>query len=74
MLYYARAIQEARPTINGDPLRCERDEEGNCIKVNLCYGDWRSGDDDCTEMKDVRAWSSPIYLTHKSPVESVNAQ
>lgn len=73
-LYYARAIQEARPTINGDPLRCERDEEGNCIKVNLCYGDWRSGDDDCTEMKDVRAWSSPIYLTHKSPIESVNAQ
>ena len=74
VLYYARAIQEARPTINGDPLRCERDEEGNCIKVNLCYGDWRSGDDDCTEMKDVRAWSSPIYLTHKSSVESVNAQ
>ncbi len=73
-LYYARAIQEPRPTINGDPLRCERDAEGNCIKVNLCYGDWRSGDDDCTDMKDVRAWSSPIYLTHASATEATDAQ
>ncbi len=69
-LYYARAIQEPRPTINGDPLRCERDEEGNCVKPKLCYGDWRTGDEDCTSMKDVRAWSSPIYLSYQAAISS----
>ncbi|WP_306249869.1 DUF3604 domain-containing protein [Parvularcula sp. IMCC14364] len=69
-LYYARAIQEPRPTINADALRCERDEEGNCIKPNICYGDWRTGDEDCTAPMDVRAWSSPIYLTYTSQVAS----
>ena len=66
-LYYARAIQEPRPTINAVPVRCERDEEGNCIKASLCYGDWRSGDSECATMKDVRAWSSPIYLSYRAP-------
>lgn len=61
-LYYARAIQEPRPTINGEPIKCARDGEGNCVKAEICYGDYRSGDSDCLSMKDVRAWSSPIYL------------
>lgn len=64
MLYYARAIQEPRPTINGDPIKCERDGDGNCVKAEICYGDYRSGDSDCLSMKDVRAWSSPIYLNY----------
>lgn len=64
-LYYARAVQEARPTINGDALRCERDEEGNCIKANLCFGDYRSAaDDDCLTPSEPRAWSSPIYVNY----------
>lgn len=63
--YYARAVQEPQPTIHGDPLNCEFDEKGNCIKVNLCYGDYRSGDSECTDIKDARAWSSPIYLNYR---------
>ncbi|VAW00061.1 FIG00764702: hypothetical protein [hydrothermal vent metagenome] len=70
VLYYARAIQEARPTINAEPIQCERDEEGSCIKATLCYGDWRSGDAECTSMKDVRAWSSPIYLSYSKQAET----
>ncbi len=64
-LYYARAIQEPRPTINAEPIKCERDEEGNCVKAEICYGDYRSGDDECTTQKDVRAWSSPIYVNYQ---------
>ncbi len=64
-LYYARAIQEPRPTINAEPIKCELDEEGNCIKAELCYGDYRSGDSECTTLKDVRAWSSPIYVDYQ---------
>lgn len=61
--YYARAIQEATPTINGGALRCEYNAEGVCIKVNPCYGDYRTDQaSDCTVPKEHRAWSSPIYL------------
>ncbi|MEX6633741.1 DUF3604 domain-containing protein [Hyphococcus lacteus] len=73
-LYYARAIQEARPTINAEPVRCERDEEGNCVKAKLCFGDWRTGDEDCTAMKDVRAWSSPIYLSYRQENVSTDGE
>ncbi|MEM9013710.1 MAG: DUF3604 domain-containing protein [Pseudomonadota bacterium] len=69
-LYYARAIQEPSPTINAEPIKCERDETGACIKATICYGDWRTGDDECTDMKDVRAWSSPIYLSYKARSEA----
>ena len=60
------AIQEAQPTINADPLKCERDASGKCVKVNLCYGDYRSGASDCLAPAEPRAWSSPIYLTYVS--------
>ena len=69
-LYYARAIQEPRPTINAEPIQCTRDEEGTCIEAKICYGDWRSGDSDCTAMKDVRAWSSPIYLNWRAAAQT----
>ena len=65
-LYYVKAIQEAQPTINADPLKCERDAAGKCVKVNLCYGDYRSGADDCTAPAEPRAWSSPIYVDYRS--------
>ncbi len=62
-VYYVRAIEEPSPAVNGDPLRCEYDEEGRCVKVNLCYGDYRTprGDDCLTEIEE-RAWSSPIFV------------
>ncbi|MGB0907489.1 MAG: DUF3604 domain-containing protein [Maricaulaceae bacterium] len=70
MLYYARAIQEPRPTINGEPIKCERDGNGDCIKAEICHGDYRSGESDCLTMKDVRAWSSPIYLNYPQGVQT----
>jgi len=65
-LYYVKAIQEAEPMINADPLRCERDASGKCVKVHLCYGDYRSGTSDCTAPAEPRAWSSPIYVDHRA--------
>ncbi len=62
-IYYVRAIQEPSPVINGGNLRCSYDENGECIKVNICYGDSRTDkDDDCLSLSEERAWSSPIYI------------
>jgi hypothetical protein len=63
-IYYVRAIEEAQPTINAQPIQCERDSSGRCIKAKLCFGDYRSGKSDCTAPSEPRAWSSPIYLYH----------
>ena len=65
-LYYVKAIQEAEPTINAEPVKCERDGNGKCIKATLCYGDYRSGNDECTSPSEHRAWSSPIYLDYSA--------
>lgn len=64
-LYYVKAIQEAEPMINADPLKCERDANGKCVKVNMCWGDYRSGASDCTAPAEPRAWSSPIYVDYR---------
>ncbi len=64
--YYVRAIEEPSPAVNGDPLRCKTDEDGTCLEVNLCYGDYRTpADDDCLSTIEERAWSSPIYVGHR---------
>lgn len=70
-LYYVKAIQEAEPTINAEPVKCERDAAGKCIKATLCYGDYRSGDDQCTSPSEHRAWSSPIYLDYRQTSAAV---
>ncbi|WP_162932165.1 DUF3604 domain-containing protein [Solimonas sp. K1W22B-7] len=63
LLYYARAVQRAEPTINGAQLRCERDAKGQCIKVTPCHGDERTPIDDlCLAEAQHRAWSSPIFV------------
>ena len=59
-LYYARAIEIARPAVNADPLQCVRDESGRCVDVNPCFS--RPWDDDCTSLTEERAWSSPIFI------------
>lgn len=62
-VYYARAIEEASPTINGDQLRCERDSEGQCIAVNPCRAAAPTEyEDDCLAEAEERAWSSPIFV------------
>ena len=63
VLYYARALQRAEPTINGAQLRCEYDEKGQCIAVQPCHGDARTPlDDQCLSEVQQRAWSSPIFI------------
>lgn len=64
-VYYVRAIQEPSGQVNGDPLRCEYDENGQCIEANPCLGDYRVDmDEECIATVEHRAWSSPIYLGH----------
>ena len=68
-VYYVRAIQEASLAVGGDPLRCELDEDGECLKTVPCYASGPKFDpnDDCLAPIGERAWSSPIFITHENP-------
>lgn len=62
-VYYVRAIQETTTMINADNVRCEYDENGSCVTVNPCYGDYRTdSEEDCLAPARQRAWSSPIFV------------
>ena len=65
-IYYVRAIQEQTDAVGGDPLRCEYNEEGECIKIKPCYASGPDFDpsDDCLAPIGERAWSSPIFLNY----------
>jgi hypothetical protein len=63
-VYYARAIEAQAPLIHGsDPLRCVRDDNGDCIEINPC-GQYVDQSDDCLSPAEPRAWSSPIYVDY----------
>ena len=63
-VYYVRALQEPTPAVNGEPMRCERDASGRCIRATPCpaAGPDFDPDDDCLSPVQERAWSSPIFL------------
>ena len=66
-VYYVRALQSPQSTINADGLRCEFDDQGQCIKVDACYGDDRTAkDDNCAADAPAHAWSSPIFIDYRS--------
>ena len=56
-LYYARVYEAPTPTVNGDPLSCERDDEGRCLETSPCERGQQ-----CLADDEPRAWSSPIYV------------
>ena len=62
-LYYVRAIEAPRERINGDLLRCQRDESGKCTKVDLCTS--MDPAENCLAKAEERAWSSPIFIDYK---------
>jgi hypothetical protein len=63
-LYYARAIEASSPAVDADPLHCERDAEGRCVKMKPCFE--RPDSDDCLAPTEERAWSSPIYVDFRA--------
>ena len=63
--YYVRAIQEPSASINAKNLRCTYNEKGECEKVNICNGDFKTAkEDDCLASSEERAWSSPIFINY----------
>jgi hypothetical protein len=64
-LYYVRAIEAPSMAVNADLARCERDEAGRCLKVDLCTGETPASDD-CLAETEQRAWSSPLFLERRA--------
>jgi len=64
-VYYVRALQEPTPAVNGDPMGCERDESGRCLRARSCpaAGPDFDPEDDCLAPVRERAWSSPIFVS-----------
>ncbi len=61
-VYYVRAVQAPSPAVNGDPLRCERDARGRCVRAEPCGLLPDGTPDDCLAPVEERAWSSPIFV------------
>jgi hypothetical protein len=63
VLYYARALQEPTPAINGAPMSTQFDDQGRAVSIEICSGSYRTpAEDDCLAPVNERAWSSPIYV------------
>ena len=66
VVYYVRAIEESSPTLSADPLGCQFDENGKCIKTEICRVGVNENRDGCLAPAEHRAWSSPIYVNYSS--------
>ena len=64
-IYYVRAIEEPIETIASDPLGCEYDENGKCIKTKICRLGHKKHNE-CLAPSEHRAWSSPIFVNYSS--------
>ncbi len=65
-VYYARAIEAPSLAVNAGAVRCDYDENGECIQVNLCHAGFKGNPgDDCLAPNEERAWSSPIFVDWK---------
>ena len=60
-VYYARVLEQSRPTINGAGVNCEFDASGNCKSVRLC-GSPENPNSECLSDAEPKAWSSPIFM------------
>jgi len=60
-VYYARAIEEPTPAVNGKGLGCKRDAQGACIGIDAAP---LGADDDRLGDVEERAWSSPIFVDY----------
>jgi len=56
-LYYARAYEAPKPTVNGDTLRCEHTPDDPCVATDPC-----PRGEPCLAPDAPRAWSSPIWV------------
>ena len=65
-LYAVRAIEQLRPALNAAKLRCSYDEQGNCMALTPCFGDYRAEyQDDCLAETGQRARCSPIFVEYR---------
>ena len=58
-VYYVRVLEAPIPTVNGDPLDCERDALGRCLESRPC-----ERGEACLADLAPRAWSSPIWVDY----------
>ncbi len=67
-VYYVRALEEAAPAINGDPLRTRFDAQGQVASLDPCIvGAGERFGDGCLADVQERAWSSPIFVDQPRP-------
>jgi hypothetical protein len=57
-VYYVRAIETPSAAVNGGQLRCEGED---CQRMRPC-DPWAPDSEDCLEVVEERAWSSPIFV------------
>ena len=58
-----RAIEAPSSAVNANTLRCEAEGGEPCARIRPCTP-WAADTDDCLDVTEERAWSSPIFVDH----------